>query len=313
VVTMETLTGHYAVSSLFEDYGERTKVYCYTVDRQEYAVETEGRVRLASGRAHVRSDITTEDANLSFAVLHLGDHNLTAGVRHFIEPRRFQELRDRLTAAFSHADTAEVIRILDEEFPDDTFTLRSLFRDEQRRILDLILKDTLSTVSASFSSVYENQAALIRFLNTLNVPVPPALVAAATVALNNQLKQAWERPEIDAAIVKNLLREAAANHITLDTATLEYTIRKRLEEQSALFAQNPKDLGALKRFHAMLDLALSLPFQIFLWRVQNLSFAQLVNGAAARAVGQTQESADTEEWSSELAAVREELHIRGPQ
>jgi alpha-amylase/alpha-mannosidase (GH57 family) len=315
VVTMDTVAAHYAVSSLFEDYGKSTKVYCYSVDRQEYEVETEGRVRLAIGRARVRSEITTEDANLRFAALHLGDHNLTCGVREFCGAKAFQELRSRLTAAFGNADTTELIRRLDEEFPEKTFTLRSLFRDEQRHILDLILTDTLNTVSASFSNVYENQAALIRFLSALNVPVPSALIAASTVALNSQLKEVLERPEIEANDVKNLLREAAANHVTLDSTTLEYTMRKRLEEQAAVFARNPRDLGALKRLHAMLDIALALPFPVYLWRVQNLSFNQLVNGTAARARvgGQAQEAAEAREWSRELAAVREGLHIRGPQ
>lgn len=316
VVTMDTVAAHYAVSSLFEKYGESTKVYCYTVDRQEYEVASEGRVRAAIGHARVRSEITTDDEDLSFAVLHLGDHNLTCGVREFRDANNYEQLRDKLTTAFNTADTAEVIRLVDEEFPGTTFTLRSLFRDEQRRILDLILADTLDTVSASFTSVYENQAALIRFLNALNVPVPSALVAASTVALNSQLKEALESPEIDANDMKNLLREAAVNHVTLDNTTLEYTMRKRLEEQASVFARNPRDLAALKRLHAMLDIALALPFPVYLWRVQNLSFNQLVSGttaARARVGGQAQAAAETREWSRELVAVRDELHIRGPQ
>src|SRR6516162_5387644 len=171
------------------------------------------------------------------------------------------------------------------------------------------MKDTLKTVSPSFICVYENQSVLIRFLNALNVPVPPALVAASTVALNGQLQQALERPEIDTAVVKNLLREASANHITLDSTTLEYTMRKRLEEQSALFAGKPRDLGALKRLHAMLDIALTLPFPVYLWRLQNLSFAQLVNGTAARAhvAGRPQETAVIQVCSADRAGLRDQL------
>jgi alpha-amylase/alpha-mannosidase (GH57 family) len=314
-VTMDKVAGHYAVSSLFENYGEKTKIYCYSVDRQEYGVETEGRVRLAVGRAHVRSAVTTEDAAFSFAVLHLGDHNLTGGVREFREENEFQELRERLSVAFAQADTAEVIRILDEQFPRTTFALRSLFRDEQRHILDLILKDTLNSVSVSFGNVYEHQAALIRFLNSLSVPVPPALLAASTVAVNSQLQQALGRPDIDAAAVKSLLREAAVNHVALDTTTLEYSMRRRLEEQSELFARNPKDLEALKRLRALLDVARALPLQVHLWRVQNLSFAHLKNGASGvNGSGDPSEKASiVEEWGRELSAVREQLHIRGPQ
>ena len=312
VVTMDKVAAHYGVSSLFENYGERTKVYCYAVDREEYGLETEGRVRLVIGQAHIRSEITMEDARFSFAVHHLGDHSLTGGVRPFRGEVALERLRDRLTAAFSRADTAEIIRVLDEEFPENTFTLRSLFRDEQRRILDLILKDTLNAVSASFGNVYQNQAALIRFLNALHVPVPPALLAASTVALNGQLKLALERHDLDAAAVKNLLREAAANNITLDTTTLEYTVRKRLEEQGALFGRNPNDLDSLKRLRAMLDIALALPFPVYLWRVQNLSFANLTNGTASRHFAQSRDPS-SQEWSRELAAVREQLHIRGTQ
>jgi alpha-amylase/alpha-mannosidase (GH57 family) len=315
IVTMDKVAGHYAVSSLFENYGNKTKIYCYSADRLDYAVETEGRVRLAVGRVRVRSEVITEDALLDFAVLHLGDHNLTGGVREAREENGFPELRQTLSGAFAQADTAEVIRIVDEQFPRSTFTLRSLFRDEQRRILDLILKETLNSVSASFGSVYEHQAALIRFLNTLGVPVPPALRAASSVALNSQLQQALGRPDIDAAAVKTLLHEAAANHVTLDTTTLEYTMRKRLEEQSELFARNPKDIEVLKRLHAMLDVALTLPFQVYLWRVQNLSFAHLVNRASGPngSRDQSQKTSADQDWGREVSAVQEQLQIRGTQ
>lgn len=202
IVTADKVMGHYAISSLFEPYGDKTKIYCYTVEREQYGVETEGRVRLAVGRGRVRSEITKEETTLSFAVLHLGDHNFTGGVREFHDENQFQELREKLHEAFGRADTASVIRILDEQFHESTFSLRSLFRDEQRRIVDLILKDSLGTLSGSFRSMYEHQAPLMRFLNSLSVPVPPAFISLAGVALNNQLQQALDRPDVDAAAVR---------------------------------------------------------------------------------------------------------------
>jgi alpha-amylase/alpha-mannosidase (GH57 family) len=308
IVTADKVMGHYAVSSLFETYGEKTKVYCYTVERQEYGVETEGRVRLAVGHGRVRSEITKEENALSFAVLHLGDHNITGGVREFNDENRFQELRQKLHEAFGQADTASVIRILDEQFHKSTFSLSSLFRDEQRRIIDFILKDTLGTVSGSFRSMYEHQAPLIRFLNTLSVPVPPAFVSVAAVALNSQLQQALDRPDVDAAAVKALLREAELNKITLDKPTLEFTIRKRLEEQAAAFGRNPDDFEALKRLHALLDVATELPFPVELWEAQNLCFAPLTRAPTDH--NGTGPSHD--DWARELVAVREKLHIQGP-
>jgi hypothetical protein len=301
--------GHYAVSSLFEPYGDKTKVYCYTVERERYGVDTEGRVRLAVGRGRVRSEITKEENTLNFAVLHLGDHNIKGGVREFHDENRFQELRQKLHEALARADTASVIRILDEEFHKSTFSLHSLFRDEQRRIIDLILKDTLGTVSSSFRNMYEHQAPLMRFLNTLSVPVPLAFVSVAAVALNSQLQQALDRPDVDAAAVKALLREAELNKITLDQATLEFTIRKRLEEQASAFAQNPEDFETLRRLHALLDVATELPFSVQLWEAQNLCFAPLTKAPT----NHNGTGPSNEDWARELVAVREKLHIQGPR
>ena len=315
VVTMEKVVGHYAVSSLFEDYTDKTKIYCYEVDRHEYGVETEGRVRLGVGRLHVRSDITREEGDLSFGVLHLGDHNISGGVRDSHDENAFHQLRERLSAAFGRADMAEVIRILDEQFNKSKFSLSSLFRDEQRRIIGLILKDTLSSVGASFKGVYENQAALMRFLGGLGVPVPPALLSAATISLNNQLQQAIERPEIDGATVQSLVREAAANRAPLDNTTLEYAMRKRLEDQAATLVQKPKDLETLKRLHSMLDIANTLPTPVNLWEVQNLCFAPLTQGGASNGNGNGHGSETGEkpnqDWYQEAAVVREQLHIHG--
>ena len=67
---------------------------------------------------------------------------------------------------FSKADTAAVIRILDEEFSEHSFSLSSLFRDEQRKIVGLILNDSLTSAAAAYRTIYENQAPLIRFLNS---------------------------------------------------------------------------------------------------------------------------------------------------
>jgi alpha-amylase/alpha-mannosidase (GH57 family) len=329
VITADKVTGHYAVSGLFEPYGDQTRIYCYDVTREEYSVETDGRARLAVGRARVHSLITTDENTLGFAVLHLGDHNITGGVREFQDENHFRELRDQLKAAFTQADTAATIRILDEQFRKSTFSIRSLFRDEQRRIINLILQDTLSSATSSIRAMYENQAPLLRFLNSLSVPVPGAFLSVAAIALNGQLQQALERPDIDAAAVQGLLREAELNQVNLDTTTLEFTMRKRLEDQAATFEQKPDDLNALKRLRGLLDIAAGLPFHVGLAMAQELCFARLAhaaangsalaqaaaangsgNGSAAPATHKNSD-AGQQEWSRELSAVREKLCIHG--
>jgi alpha-amylase/alpha-mannosidase (GH57 family) len=274
VVDIERVGGHYAISSLFESYPDKTRIYCYEVERERYSVEAEGKIRMANGAALLRSTITQESAALDFSVLHLGDHNVTAGIR--AAAASSDEDQKRLVAAFSQADTAEVIRLLDQVYGKNTFSLRQLFRDEQRKITNLILNDSLNSAAAVYRTFFESQAPLIHFLTGLEIPVPRALKSAAEIALNNQLEQYLQRPDLDLDSIHGLLREAAATRISLEATTLEYRVRKRLEKDAADFAANPDDPVAAERMIKLLDLIPALPFPVVLWEAQNVCYRPLV-------------------------------------
>jgi hypothetical protein len=308
-VNIEKLAGHYAISSLFENYSEKTGIYCYQVDREQYSLEAEGKLRLAIGRARFSSQITRESALLSFGVLHLGDHNVTGGVRHAYEEELYEQSKERLIDCFSKANTAAVIRILDEEFSEHSFSLSSLFRDEQRKIVGLILNDSLTSASAAYRTIYENQAPLIRFLNSLAIPVPPAFKAAADVAINSQLRQAFEKPDFDGDNIGSYLKEAANSQVPLDTTTLEFTMRKQIEAQAVRFAERPEDLEAVQRFRKELEVARSMPFPVTLWEAQNISYKPLIKAIRDRQAGAEKEEPEAITWMKELTALREGLRI----
>jgi len=274
VVDIARVAGHYAISSLFENYAEHTRIYCYDVERLKHEVEVEGKMRLAQGCARFRSRITEETGTLDFSVLHLGDHNVSAGVRpdSCSEENSYQKLK----SAFSQADTAEVIRLLDQTYGKNVFSLRLLFRDEQRKIAKLILDESINSAAAVYRTVFESQAPLIRFLNGLDIPVPNALKSAAEISLNSQLQAHLDRPELDLESILSLLREAAASKVTLDSTTLEYTLRRRIEREAAEFAANPADAATIERMLKLLDLMPALPFPVVLWEAQNICYRPLI-------------------------------------
>jgi hypothetical protein len=307
-VDIKRVAGHYAISSLFENYGDKTQIYCYDVERDNYSLEAEGKLRLATGSVRLASEITEESAQFDFAVLHLGEHNITAGVG-VHDASKNGDLRHKLVTAFSQADSAEAIRILDQMFGSNTFSLRLLFRDEQRKITDLVLKESLSSAAAVYRTIFESQAPLIRFLHGLSIPVPRSLMSAAEIALNSQLQQAFGRPNLDADSIRSLFREAHGSDIALDTTTLEYVIRRRVEKEAEGFAANPDDPEVLDRLRSSLDLLPSVPFPVVIWEVQNIAYAPLI-----KALDQLTGSTNTLETQLEnLLRLAEQLKIRVPQ
>jgi alpha-amylase/alpha-mannosidase (GH57 family) len=311
VVDIPRVAGHYAISSLFETYGDKTRIYCYEADRLRYSVDAEGKMRLATGAAKFKSAITGESAELAFSVLHLGDHNVSAGVQ---PVEQFSEdNQSKLVNAFAQAETAEVIRLLDQVYGKHMFSLRQLFRDEQRKIANLILADSVNSAAAVYRTFFESQAPLIRFLNGLDIPVPNALKSAAEIALNNQLQQALDKPELDFDLIRGLLREAASEKITLDATTLEYKVRRRLEADAAAFAADPSDLASAERMMKLMELFPSLPFPVTLWEAQNLSFRPLVTAYQQNGWHAQNPDPAALQRHEELKRLASQLHILLPQ
>ena len=310
MIGMAQVAAHYAISSLFEAYRDRTQIYCYDAQREDFHIEAEGKMRLATGRAQFSSQITRESSQLSFAVLTMGDHNVVCGVRPFQENGEDQQLKERLAGAFSTADTAAVIRLLDEGFGKKVYSLRSLFRDEQRKILRLILDETLTDTEATYRNIYEKRAQLIHFLNDIRVPIPKALQSAAETALNSQLRQAFQNAEVDFEVVRRLLKEASSVHVDLDRTTVEFSIRKRIEEVADEFAAHPADLGTLKKLKLLLEVSASLPFSVVLWEAQNTLYAPLIKSHQEWRSEAEKGNNAAQDWLSVLTAVSEKLGMK---
>ncbi len=275
VIDFLKVAAHYAISSLFEPYTDHTRIYCYTVDRDEYSSPQAGKLKLALGRARFTSAITRDSSMLSFGVLHFGDHNISGGVRSSPESETYQALAKELSEAFSRADIPAVLQLLEKEFGKNIYSLKMLFRDEQRKIVRLILDTVLEEAEAAHSQIYENHAPLMRFLSDLAVPLPTAFRTAAAVALNSQMRKAFAAGEFDANRILSLSDEAKSVAVELDATTLEFGIRRRIEGFAQNLAAHPDDPALLSTLEAALNAISTLPFQVNLRKVQNTCFEML--------------------------------------
>src|SRR4030095_16387231 len=108
---------------------------------------------------------------------------------------------------FSRADFSQVIRILDHHFGESTYSLRSIFHDDQRKTLNLVMQSAIAEAEAVYRQLYETHAPMMRFIADLNVPPPRAFSMAAEFALNSSLRAAFEDPEhLDLGRVNTLLQ-----------------------------------------------------------------------------------------------------------
>ena len=268
-VDLEQVAAHYAISSLFETGASK---YCYTIDPSDYRTSVSGKMQLAIGQAGICSRITQECNQFTFAVLHMGDHSLTAGVRKRGDQDTYSQTKQELNEAFSRADVPGVLRVLDHTFGGATYSLKSLFRDEQRRIVDHILESTLKETEASLRTIYEHHAPLMRFLSGTNFPRPKPLALAAEFVLNAGLRREFRNDFLDLEQVRKLLNEAKEEGVPLDSAGLAYLMARKLNGLMLQLQRRPQNLGLLRKILSLVALLKDLPFAVNLWKVENLYY-----------------------------------------
>ena len=270
MVNPEKLAAHYAINSLFEDYGDTAEVYHYTVTRHDYQKLQAGVAKLAAGQIRVTSTITRDSEFACFAVLHLGGHVINGGVKASFDREEFHAIKKEIVMAFERGAFVDIIRMIDHYFGVHTYSLLHLFRDTQRKVLSRVISDTLEGVERAYRLVFENNRVLMLFWQETGMPIPKPFLVAAEFTLGLDVRRALESEECDIEKVRNALNEIRRWHIAPDQVEIEFTFRRILEEAMEQLAGNYKNPSLLSRVAALVGLLPSLQFEINLWRIQNI-------------------------------------------
>jgi alpha-amylase/alpha-mannosidase (GH57 family) len=307
VVDLAKVGAHYAISSLFEGYPEHMRLYSYSVDREDQRIVQAGRARLLLGRAWFLSEITQERQYLTYGVLHYGDHTVVGGVREHRGEEAFEEMARDATAAFERADFPEAVRVMDRHFGSSNYSLKTLFRDEQRKLLGLILESTLEETAAVYRQIYENHAPLMRFIGDLGVPLPRVLRTTAEYVLNGSLRRLLREEAPDAERARALLDAARREGVPLDGQGLSFELGRTLERLMERVHSTPQDLEPLTLVSSLVGLAGAPPFEVNLSRVQDL-YWELRQGVYPQRQGAADE--ESRSWAAAFVALGSALGVR---
>jgi len=163
-----------------------------------------------------------------------------------------------------------VIRLIDRYYGHVDYSLTSLFTDEQRRIVQLILNSTLWDIESSLTNIYEDHASLLHYLSQAGLPKPPALTLAAGFAINAGLRRALDSDPVDVAMLRSFLQLAKADQVPLETATLSYIADQRMKRAMVELQLSAGSLEMLDRVLTLARTLNEMPFELNLWQAQNI-------------------------------------------
>lgn len=274
ILNLVRVGAHFAVSSLFETYDDATTLFCYSVEKKSFAVEQIGKLRLAVGQAVVRSEVTTEEDLISFAVLHFGDHNVLSGVRNGIGFTQFLPAADELREVFLHSDVAGTISLLESHFSlGSTYSLWHLFRDEQRKILKQLTDSTIAEVEGSLKQLRYNHLPIIDVMHNMHIPLPKLLARTAELVYDADLLRILGSSEPDCDALQKLISDAKRLSLSFDKETAAFLVGEIVVTKMVAFEMDCENTPLLESIVHFMDTIASLELTVNLWKVQNIYFS----------------------------------------
>lgn len=232
---MKQIASLWAISSLYQDFDDEEYVYCYKVIRHDYQKVEKGNSRFVTGCIEVQSRITQQKSNLIFALIQYTDGDFHCAIKEYSEDIEFNTIKNNLTKTFLLDPITEIIRALDEYFGKEYFTLKDIFIEERRKILQILLKDKLDKFARTYEEMYDEGKSSIYHMQNLGLTIPDEFKISAGYALSRKFNDLIIHSGgfVDPAITQQAMDinyEAKRMGIKLDKAASNKIFAKKINQ-----------------------------------------------------------------------------------
>jgi hypothetical protein len=169
-------------------------------------------------------------------------------------PEDFSEMSDKTLAAFQESNVGLMISLFMQYFGPEKYNLWYLFKDEKRKVLNMIMERSLSQVESSVRRIYNRDYQLINSLKADDIPIPSAYRTTLQYVMNADLRNSLLGNRIDLLELGRIAREFQKWDLTLDDSLyLEQHASELIERALNRIKEYPADTERLKRLIKFFD------------------------------------------------------------
>jgi alpha-amylase/alpha-mannosidase (GH57 family) len=267
VVELDLVAANYALLMLLEGAKPSAKFYAFEVHSPERCMRKLGERVALVGQLHVHSTTTLEEMDFMFAAMKHSEDEIEARIAPLDSPT-FKAFREKIDTGACDRQLGSGLGSFNDIFPEPVYTLKSPFRDEQRRIVYRLLETPVATATETMSRLYDENASLMRFLAAHNVPLPKVLQTMTQFVLTSKLVQALRDDNHSVDDLRATYEEAREWQFELDSEELDHALRNALDRAAQKLEEEPNDVAHLERLIAIAEIVFSLPFHTNIWRAQ---------------------------------------------
>jgi alpha-amylase/alpha-mannosidase (GH57 family) len=276
MISPERVVNHFAIGSIFTDkVQELDQIFHYRVRVLDYDKRQRGSIVVAVGLVELTSGIIPEPRRYLFAMSFLGGYFFRTGVR-ISEADSAADVREHLFGLLEDRP-GDIVQFIEHVFGAQCYSLRDVFREQKKHILNALVSKELQDYQVSFEHVFETTRDAMEEMSREGLRVPEEFQVAAEKVLSHRLAGQVSRIQthpfhpnkIMESDIKVTIGEARLFGLKLHTAAPRRQIGQTLIESLGAVVSEPS-LERVEEANSVLDFAASIDLGLDLTEPQNM-------------------------------------------
>jgi len=278
IVTPKQIVCLWAISSLYQDFEDEESVYCYKIRKKSYKTVTKGNSKFIVGHIEIESKVTLEKSDMIFALLQFSGGDFHCAIKEYSD--NFGDIKKELIRTFLVAPLTEIIRNIDNYFGKEYFTLKDIFIEERRKILQTMLRGKLQIFSNTYESMYNEGKGSIYQMQGLGLAIPEEFKISAQYVLTKQFNELFvdSKGFIDADVIQqasDINFEAKRIGIEIDKTPTAKIFSKKVAQNINRLSY-ALDLQQVDATLELLDCISKLELKVDIAEAQSYFFSKIV-------------------------------------
>ena len=296
---------HYAVSSVFEDEPESLPLFNYVAQNEAFVKKEAGEQKLVMGITRVRSLVTRSEKVFSFAVVHLGKHDLICHLSLDGDKDKFAGMQMRLVTAFSEGRLGDLLELMHTYFGPQQYSIWHLFQDEKRKVLDMIARKSLGDLEDSLRRTYNRDYPLVNALSNNEIPIPKAYKTTFEYILNADLIKCFTPERINIKALERITGELERWSLKIeDSDRLARLAGESIFKELKRISSERQNVKRIQRLNRVFPLLTKFVIEPNLDSTQNLYFEIFVD------TREKEKQTVDPEWLQQFILLGENLGVK---
>ena len=213
-----------------------------------------------------------------FALLQFSGGDFHCAIKEYSD--NFSEIKKELIRTFLVSPLTEIIRNIDNYFGKEYFTLKDIFIEERRKILQTMLKGKLQIFANTYESMYNEGKGSIYQMQGLGLAIPEEFKISAQYVLTKQFNELFSttRGFIDADVIQqaaDINFEAKKIGVDIDKTQTAKIFSKKIAQNINRLSY-ALDIQQVDATLELLDCIAKLEIKVDIAEAQSYFFSKIV-------------------------------------